>query len=131
MTNIHCLMIGKDRHITTVKVDARKANFTHNKGLYTIPKEAVNLAEFEDGKTEPYPELIYIEGTALPVNSIDGDVSGFLEETVLANALNQVARARSDFMLVIMDYMRNPSKLIILTFVGIIVAAVVGAFMFP
>lgn len=126
MTLINCLIIGKDRHISTVKVDAKRANFAHNKGLYTIPKEAVNLTEFEGEKKEPYPELIYIEGVALPVNSTSGDVSGFLEETVLANALNQVARAKSDWMNVIFDYLHNPNKLVIVAFIGIIVIAALG-----
>jgi hypothetical protein len=127
---IYCRIICKDRSITTVKVDARKANFTYNKGLYTIPKESVNLTDFADGKTEPYPELVFIEGGALPVNAISADVQGFLEQTVLANALKQVARSQSDWMAMIMDYLRHPSKLLILMFIGIIIAAVVGGFMF-
>jgi hypothetical protein len=124
-------MIGKDRHITEVKIDSRKANFTFNSGLYTIPKEAVNLAEFEDGKTETYPELIYVESVPLPVNKPTGDVSGFLTETVTSNALKQVARPKSDFMNIIMDYMRNPNKLVMAAFAFIIVAAVIGGFLFP
>jgi len=128
---INCLMIGKDRYITTVKVDAKKSNFTHNKGLYTIPKEAVNLTEFADGKTESYPELVYIEGVALPVNVATGNVQEFLEHTVLANALTQVARARSDWLNLILDYVRHPSKLLILGFVVVIVAALIGGLLFP
>jgi hypothetical protein len=124
-------MIGKDRHITTVNVDSRKQNFTHNNGLYTIPMEAVNLAEFEDGKTETYPELIYIESVPLPVNKPSGDVSGFLTETVTANALKQVAHPKSDFMNVILDYMHNPNKIVMVAFAGIIVAAVIGGLLFP
>lgn len=129
---IFCRIIGKDRSISTVKVDARKANFTYNKGLYTLPKESVNLTEYIDDKkkTEPYPELVFIEGVALPVNAISADVQGFLEQTVLANALKQVARSQSDWMAIIMDYLRHPSKLLILAFVGIIIAAVVGGFLF-
>jgi len=128
---IKCLIIGKDRHITTVKVDAKKANFTHNKGLYTIPKEAVNLAEFENQKEDNYPELIYVEGDALPVNQTTGSVSGFLTETVVSNALKQVAHPRSEFMNVIIDYVRNPNKLLMITFIGIIIAALVGGLLFP
>lgn len=123
---ITCLIIGKDRHISTVKVDARKANFTHNNGLYTIPKEAVNLTEFDDGKTESYPELIYMEGEALPVNNSESDVSGFLAETVLTNFLKQVAQPKSDWMNVIFDYLHNPNKLLMVAFVLIIVLAAVG-----
>lgn len=128
---IYCRIIGKDRSITTVKVDARKANFTYNKGLYTIPKESVNLTEYIDDKkkTEPYPELVFIEGVALPVNIVSGDVQSFLEQTVLANALKQVARAQSDWMAMILDYMRHPGKLLILAFVVIIVTAVIGGLM--
>lgn len=131
MVMIKCLIIGKDRHITTVKVDAKKANFTHNKGLYTIPKEAVNLAEFENQKEDNYPELIYVEGDALPVNQTTGSVSGFLTETVVSNALKQVAHPRSEFMNVIIDYVRNPNKLLMITFIGIIIAALVGGLLFP
>jgi hypothetical protein len=131
MTMIKCLMIGKDRHVTTVKVDSRKEDFVFNNGLYTIPKEAVNLAEFAEGKQETYPELIYVESVALPVNKASGDVSGFLTKTVVGNALKQVAQPRSDFMSVIMDYMRNPNKLIMVAFAGIIVLAVLRGFLFP
>jgi len=127
---INCLMIGKDRCITLVKVDAKKSNFTHNKGLYTIPKEAVNLTEFPDGKTESYPELVYIEGTPLPVNATTGEQE-FLEHTVLANALSQVARAKSDWLNLIMDYVKHPSKLLILAFVAIIIAALIGGLIHP
>ena len=128
---INCLIVGKDRHIQIVKVDSKKANFYYNNGLYTVPMEAVNLTEYESGKKESYPELIYIEGNPLPVNYSEGNVSGFLEQTVISNALKQVAKAKSSWMLVIMDYARNPSKLIILTFVGIIIVAVIGGFLFP
>jgi hypothetical protein len=128
---ITCLIIGKDRHITKLKVDSKKANFTHNNGLYTIPKEAVNLAEFEDGKTEEYPELIYVESVALPVNKSDGDVSGFLTETVTANALKQVAHPKSDLMNVLLDYMKHPNKLVMVAFVGIIVIGFVWGLLFP
>ncbi len=127
---ISCRMIGKDRSITTVKVDARRANFTYNKGLYTIPKESVNLTEYTDAKTESYPELVFIEGVALPVNITSGNVQGFLEQTVMANALKQVSRSQSNWGALIMDYLRHPSKLLILAFVGIIIAALIGGFMF-
>jgi hypothetical protein len=125
---IFCRIIGKDRSITTVKIDARKSNFTYNRGLYTIPREAVNLTEYIDDKKkiEPYPELVFIEGIALPVNVVSGNVQSFLEQTVLANALKQVAHAQSDFMAMLLDYLRHPSKLLILTFVGIIIVAVIG-----
>lgn len=127
---INCLMIGKDRCITIVKVDAKKGNFTHNKGLYTIPKEAVNLTEFIDKNKESYPELIYIEGTPLPVNATTGEQE-FLEHTVLANALSQVARAKSDWLNLIMDYIKHPSKIMLLAFVAIIVAALIGGLLNP
>lgn len=124
---IHCLMIGKDRCIETVKVDAKKTNFTHNKGLYTIPKEAVNLTEHAGPKkVESYPELVYIEGIALPVNLEKGDVQEFLEHIVLSNALNQVARPRSDWFNLFADYIRHPSKIMILGFVVVIVVALIG-----
>jgi hypothetical protein len=120
---INCLIIGKDRVITTVKVDAKKSNFTHNKGLYTIPKEAVNIAQFVDGKAASYPELIYIEGESLPVNDNTGTMANFLEQTVMANILKQTSKAESSFMEIIKDYAKNPNKLIILAFVGIIVVS--------
>lgn len=125
--NIKCLIIGKDRHVNRVNVDARKSEFTFNSGLYTVPKEAVNLTEFADGKTECYPELVYIEGEALPVNQKDGSIATFLEATVIENALKQTSRSKSDFMSVVYDYMRNPPKLVMLLFVGIIALAVVGS----
>lgn len=124
---ITCLIIGKDRCITTVKVDSKKSNFTHNKGLYTIPKESVNLTEFPDGKTESYPELIFIEGEALPINNSSGDMSSFLEETVISNALKQTGKPANDWMGIFKDYFRTPSKLIMAVFAFIIlVSFIVG-----
>lgn len=134
MQQIHCLIIGKDRSITERRVDASKINFTHNEGLYTIPRESVNIAKFvETGKkkVDPYPELIYLEGNALPVNNSGDNVQEFLENLVLANALNQVAAAQSDFFGVIMDYVKHPSKALLGVFVLIIAGAVIWGFLFP
>jgi len=124
---IHCLMIGKDRCIETVKVDAKKTNFTHNKGLYTIPKEAVNLTEYAGTKkVESYPELVYIEGVALPVNLEEGSVQEFLENVVDKNIMDQLAQARSNWFNLFADYIKHPSKIMILAFVAVIVAALIG-----
>jgi len=117
---ITCLIIGKDRVVNTVRIDPKKSNFTYNNGLYTLPKEAVNLTEFTDGKTESYPELIYVEGSPLPINDDSQDVSAFLDQTVIKNALKQTSKAPSDWMAIFKDYARNPNKLIIVLFIGII-----------
>lgn len=126
---IKCLVIGKDRCITEIKINPRKSNFTHNRGLYTIPKEAVNIAEHSNRKVEAYPELIFWEGNPLPVNLTEGNVQTFLGETVLSNALKQTSRSPSDFMAVVYDYMRNPPKLVMLLFIGIIAVAAIGSFL--
>lgn len=139
MQQIRCLIIGKDRSITTLKIDALKDTFTWNKGLYTIPRDAVNISRFitEKGKEikETYPELIYLEGTATPITSEeeeqDAGVQAFLERVILGNALKQVAAARSEWASLIFDYLKHPSKMILLVFILIIVAAVVGGLLFP
>ena len=128
---IECLMIGKDRCITVIKVDPRKGKFTYNKGLYTIPKEAVNLTEFVNGKIESYPELIFFENDPLPINDASGDVNSVLKRTVLDNALQQVAKAETGFMGIVKEYMQHPSKILILAFVGVIVAALIGGLISP
>ena len=125
---IKCLIIGKDRCITTVNVDSKKSNFTHNKGLYTIPKESVNLTEFPTAKKKSsYPELIFVEGEALPINNSGGDMSSFLEETVISNALKQTGKPANDWMSIFKDYFKTPSKLIMAVFALIIlISFIVG-----
>lgn len=138
---IHCLMVGKDRAIEELRVDPSRSTFSHNRGLYTIPREAVNIAKFTDpednkgrkkgnSKIKPYPELIYVEGNPQPVNLQNYDVQAFLDHIVLSNALQQVAAPRSDWAIVFLDYVKHPSKALLGLFVLIIAGAVIGGLLF-
>jgi hypothetical protein len=128
--NINCRIFCKDRTIETVKVNARHQEFTFNKGLYVIPKEAVNLFKLE-GKPRYEPELVFIEGEPLPVNAEKTSTasSDFLTRIVIRNALKQSSRMKSEMFGLIADYMRNPGKIILLVFALTIVGALISAFM--
>ena len=129
---IKCLIIGKDRYITEVNVDSRKANFSYNEGLYIIPSGAVNLAEFADGKKEPYPELVYHENDPMPVNVKNaGSMAEFLDKEVVANAIKQISEPKSEFFTIISDYVRNPNKLFLAVFALIILLAFLGSWLMP
>ncbi len=120
---IRCLIIRKDRSICTRKVDSSKANFTFNHGLYTIPRESVNISEYKGIKGKQVPELIYFEDDALPVNSGSENAQSFLEYVVLENALKQVSAPKGMLLDILSDYARSPGKLLLLAFAFIIVVS--------
>jgi len=125
---IHALIIRKDRSIHEEMVNAGASKFTFNRGLYTIPREAVNLVKW-NGKEDVYPELIYMEGDPLPVNVVEGSAQQFLEHTVLENALKQTAEPKGWILDLFLDYMKNPPKLFLLMIIIIIAASVIGGFL--
>jgi hypothetical protein len=121
-------MIKKDKTIQVIKVNPSDSNFKFNKGLYTLPKEAVNLTKYLNIGINPTPELIFTEGTPLPVNLKVGESQEFLESVVWANFLEQVASARSRIFDIFEEYLRHPSKLILIGFGILIVGAIVWGF---
>ena len=110
----------KNRTIKQLEVNTEREFFTFNRGLYTIPKEAVNFHYDPKHPGDTWPELYYIENNPTPVNATNTDTAGFLNSVVLKNALQQVSAQPSEFMSVIYDYARNPSKLIFAAFALII-----------
>ena len=125
---ITAILITKNRYIKTFEVNGQAEYFRFNKGLYTIPSDSVNFAYNPKTKNKKsVPELIYVEGQTTPVNSKNKDAGKFLDYVVLKNALNQVAAPQSMFLDVIAEYARNPTKLLMLAFVGIIVIAFLGS----
>lgn len=123
---IRCIILRKDRSIEIVKANPSASHFRWKDGIYTIDKDAVNLTK-KDGNANPTPELIYIEGNPQPI-SIDGTESTqeFLEHTVIENILRATAEPTGFILDIIGDYLKDPSKLLMLVIVLIIAIAGIG-----
>ena len=123
-------MITKNRYIKKLEVNGLNEYFHYNKGLYTIPRDAVNFAFNPKKKNKDLtPELIYLEGQPTPVNAKNSDAGNFLNHVVLENALKQVDSPQSMFFEIIAEYVRSPAKLMMLSFVAIILISFLGSMM--
>ena len=122
-------MLRKNRTVETRKVDPLESYFKVRGNLYTVPKEAVNLICYADKPNNPHAELIYIEGDPIPVSTAASiDSNKILDAIVIKNALENAAQPRGFGMEILLDYLKSPGKIMVLAFVGIIVAAVVGGY---
>ena len=125
---IKAIIITKNRYIKNLEVNGLSEYFHYNKGLYTIPRDAVNFCFNPKKKNKKsIPELIYVEGQTTPVNAKNKDAGKFLDYVVLKNALNQVAAPKSMMLDVIAEYARSPMKMLMLVFVAIIAISFLGS----
>jgi hypothetical protein len=115
-------ILRKDRTIKTVKVHPDQDFFTFNNGDYSIIPTAINVTT-KDGIINSSPELFYKEGCPTPINVDAKDEATFLDEVVMENALAALAQGRSNVFGFLVELWKNPGKLLLLAFVGIIVYA--------
>jgi len=124
-SKIAVVMLRKNRTAEHFKVGPDEQYFKRRNNLYMLPKEAISTIDFENGKNNPHSELIYIEGDPIPQTAtatFDGNT--FLENLVIENVINSTAQPRSMFFSVIVEYIRSPGKLLMLSIVFIIIGAV-------
>jgi hypothetical protein len=103
-------------------------NYFERRGnLYMIPKEAINSITYEDIPNNPHSELIFVEENPIPFSLHTTDKSStFLEELIIENVLASTGQPKGFLLELIADYLKTPSKLILLAFVGIIIYAIVS-----
>lgn len=135
---IKCYILRKDRTATVKQVDPNKGTFRFNEGLYLLNKKAVNLVD-----REATPELIFIEGNPNPVfNENKKEVTDntkktkkdttpeptLLDHQVMKNALKVTGAPRGLGLDIIADYMKDPTKILMLVFAIIIFVAFIGGY---
>jgi hypothetical protein len=124
---IRCYMIQTNKEISVLNIAPYNPHFSFHNGIYTINKQAVSLSNIQDKNAEPVPELVYMEGNPLPLNIKAGSTSEFLEKIVIENALKQISKPTGGFMLVVLDYFKHPSKIMLLAFSFLVIGAILYA----
>jgi len=118
---IHAIILRKNRSVETKKVHPDNTYFKSKGNLYTIPKEAVNLAIQKGKVNNPIPELVFVEGNPVPINvNLDITATGFLEKLVIENALKSSGKPKGFALEAIMAYIKEPKKMFMLLIVAII-----------
>lgn len=129
-SKIKAIILCKNRTVKERKVNSLEPFFKVRGNLYTVPKEAVNLICYADKPNNPHAELIYIEGDPIPVSTSSSlKSSEVLDAIVIKNALESAAQPRGFGMEILLDYLKSPGKIMVLAFIGIIVAAVIGGYL--
>lgn len=119
---IQCYILKRDRTISTIGVSRDSDHFHYNGGLYEIKPEAVNISTVA-GVVSSRPELFYVEGCPIPLTATpadDADTKTFLDEVVLQNAIEGLSGKPGMVWDMLAYYMKDPKKLILLTFAAII-----------
>jgi len=121
---IEIIMLRKNRTAETFQVSPDQLYFKRRGNLYCMPKEAVNTRTFEGQKNNPHAELIYVEGDPIPqttLTMLTGNT--FLENLVIENAIQSTAKPRGYLLEILGDYLKNPSKILLMAFIIVIVGA--------
>lgn len=122
---IQCYILKRDRTISVIGVSREKDHFRYNRGLYEIKPEAVNISTVA-GVVSSQPELFYVEGCPIPLTSEasdDADSQTFLDEVVLQNAIKGLAGEPGMGLTLLLEYVRDPKKMILMVFAFIILIA--------
>ena len=131
MTKINCIIITKAKGIVIKKVSDSKDFFVWRKGIYNLDRTSVGLTKRPGFGLNPSPELIFIEGEPMPINS-EVDPTLLLERIVIDNALKQVSDVRFPFLNWIMDILEfikeNPFTMIWFIIIFVVLYAVVVSF---
>lgn len=136
---IQVSIINRNHEIRTKKVNPNIKSFKDRDSLYIIPSDCVTLSSTVKG-LNPKSELTYVEDNPLPINykapkiidssgaekELDANVwivNTQMKEMVLENT----AKASNPAFNVLLGYLSDPKKLLLLVFVFI----VAGALLFP
>ena len=118
-----CRILGVDRNVKTVRVQPSRKYFRYKDGIYNIDSECVSIL-FKDKKPTKNAELFYFENNPRPIMSKQEAVQ-MLDLQIVENALTSSAKPRSLAFEVIADYLKEPSKILVLFFVGIVIVTVI------
>ena len=114
-------ILKRNRTIETKNVDPTKNCFEFQGGIYAIYPEAVNITT-RNGVINSHPEVYYVEGDPIPLfkHEKKDTQQGFLDEVVLKNAIEALSGKPGMMFSLVLDYLKNPKKLLLLGFVVII-----------
>jgi hypothetical protein len=119
-------ILCKENKTKVLNVNPRKEYFEFRKGFYPILKDAVQKTR------EGEPELVYVENCPLPINfdpMSASDASEFLQSMLKQRALQDVKdQIPNEWLETLLDYLRNPSKILMLGIVIFILIALALAF---
>jgi hypothetical protein len=120
-------MLRRDRTIKSFAVDSNKNHFYYNNGLYSLEIDAINVSTI-NGVVNTNPEIFFVEDNPIPISSVSKPKKTeetFLDEVVLNNAIRALAGEPSRALSLVLDYLRDPKKLILLAFALAILFAVI------
>lgn len=127
---IHCYIINRNHEVRRKKVNPNLDHFRERNSIYMIPSECVTLSSTERGMN-PKSELYYVEDNPLPVNfappedGTDPNVWA-ANKMVLEMVLRNTGKTKNEFVSFIVGYVSEPSKLLQLVFVLIIISALLA-----
>lgn len=127
---------SKDRSIIEKKVGVSRPFFIHRNGFYSIPVESANITSTTkrgNFKVEAKPELLYVESYPLPITfeRKEGESSGkALDDMLIENAVKQLAKPKWMGFELLTEYLKDPYRLLLLVFVGVITYAMLMEFLF-
>jgi len=124
MGKIRCIILRKDRTKAVIKVSSDKEFFRYKQGIYNVDREAVN-----NSNPSMTPELVFVEGVPRPIGSKSSGVK-CLDKQLIENFVKTASHPRSLGLEIIADYMRNPSKLILLAVGLAVLIAVLQGMLF-
>lgn len=142
MTKIEVTILNRDREIIKKEVNPNQEHFTSGKCTYMIPLECVTLSSNVKG-LNPTPELYYIKNHPLPINfkpregivttsegkRVKGTIdpnSWIVNRITLEMVLESTSKPKGELLKLIIGYLSDPSKILMLAFVGIIIGTIYG-----
>ena len=133
---IHCYIVNRNHEVRVKKVNPNLEYFRDRSSIYMIPSDCVTLSSTVKG-LNPKSELFFVEDNPLPINfkpqkiTVDGvekdmDANVWITnkitvEMVLANT----SKRKSEAFNLIVGYLSDPKKMLLLLFVGVIASALI------
>lgn len=121
-----CIILRKNRTIARLSMGTDKDFFKFQGSSYNIDKKCVGL-----GGKNPSPELFFIEDNPNPINSSDENSAQFLDDKFAENWLNSLLAPKSPWIDILLQYLRNPEKILslgIILFIVVVLFASLGSF---
>ena len=133
---IHCFIINRNHEIRRKKVNPNIEYFRDRESIYMIPSDCVTLSSTVKG-LNPKSELYFVEDNPLPINfkpkkvkNADGELKEvdanvwIADKIVTEMVLENTGKSKRNMFSGLSGYLTDPSKLLYLVFVLIIISAI-------
>lgn len=129
---IHCHIINRNHEVRRKKVNPNLEYFHDRNSIYMIPSDSVTLSSTVKG-LNPKSELYYVEDNPLPINyTAPKDTEGkevdakvwITNKITLEMVLENTGKPNSQFLRFLFGYLNEPSKLMYLVIIIILVSAI-------